>query len=97
MAELLSTLNTPAFVARSSVHTPLATVKTKHMLRRAFQYQVDGVCFSLVEVLSTCPTNWGIPPAESLGWLEQNMLPYYPLGVFKTPDGEARAPQPLDP
>ena len=95
VAEMLSTLRTPAFVARGSVHTPLLTVSAKDLIRSAFQYQVEGTCFSLVEVLSTCPTNWGMPPVESTQWLEKNMLPYYPLGVFKTPDGESREPKPL--
>ena len=67
----------------------------KDILRRAFTYQVRGTCFTMVEILSTCPTNWGIPPVESTRWLEQNMMPYYPLGVFKTPEGESRAPRPL--
>jgi 2-oxoglutarate ferredoxin oxidoreductase subunit beta len=95
VAELVSTLRTPAFVARASVHTPLHAVFAKHMIRRAFQYQKENACFSLVEVLSTCPTNWGIPPAEATAWLEKNMIPYYPLGVFKTPGGEDRAPKPV--
>ncbi len=94
IAELLCTLKTPAFVARASVHDPLLTINAKQMLRRAFQYQVDDTCFSLVEILSACPTNWGLPPAEATEWLARNMLPYYPLGVFKTPDGEDRAPGP---
>ncbi len=95
IAELISTLRTPGFVARASVHSPLYAVHAKEMIRRAFRYQKEGTCFSLVEVLSTCPTNWGIPPVEALAWLEQHMLPYYPLGVFKTPDGPDRAPGPL--
>ena len=95
VVELISTLRTPAFVARASVHTPLHTVGAKDILRRAFTYQVRGTCFTMVEILSTCPTNWGIPPVESTRWLEQNMMPYYPLGVFKTPEGESRAPRPL--
>lgn len=96
VAELIATLKTPAFVARTAVHTPLRAVQAKDVLRRAFQYQLDGTCFSLVEVLSTCPTNWGMPPAEACQWLEQNMVPYYPLGVFKVPGGADRAPRPLD-
>ena len=95
VAELLSTLRTPAFIARASVHTPLYAVNAKEMLRRAFRHQAEGRCFSLVEVLSTCPTNWGLPPTEATQWLEQNMLPYYPLGIFKEPGGEDRAPNPL--
>jgi 2-oxoglutarate ferredoxin oxidoreductase subunit beta len=94
IAELMSTLKTPAFIARASVHNPLAAVNAKEMLRRAFRYQVQETCFSLVEILSTCPTNWGIPPAESTVWLERNMMPFYPLGVFKTPEGDDRAPLP---
>ncbi len=58
----------------------------RRAIRTAFQYQVDGRCFSLVEVLSTCPTNWGLTPSESTEWVETNMSPYYPLGVFKTPE-----------
>jgi 2-oxoglutarate ferredoxin oxidoreductase subunit beta len=95
VAELISTLRTPAFVARASVHNPLVSVHAKEMLRRAFTHQVEGSCFSLVEILSTCPTNWGIPPSEATGWLEKNMLPYYPVGVFRTPDGGSREPKPM--
>ncbi len=95
MAELVSALRTPAYVARASSHSPLHTVQAKAMIRRAFQYQVEGTCFSMVEVLSTCPTNWGLPPNEADRWLEEQMMPYYPLGVFKTPDGRDRAPKPL--
>jgi len=95
VTELLSTLRTPAYIARCSVHAPLYVAKAKAMVRQAFRYQVAETCFSLVEVLSTCPTNWGMPPAEAAQWLEETMLPYYPLGVFRMPEGESRAPQPL--
>jgi 2-oxoglutarate ferredoxin oxidoreductase subunit beta len=97
VVELLSTLRTPAFIARAAVHTPLHAVRAKAMLRRAFQHQVEGTCFSMVEVLSTCPTNWGMPPREACDWVETNMVPYYPLGVFKTPDDISRAPLPKAP
>jgi 2-oxoglutarate ferredoxin oxidoreductase subunit beta len=86
IAELLSTLRTPAYVVRSAVHTPQLMVKTKQMLRRAFELQAAGRCFTFVEVLSTCPTNWGMSPVKALGWLQENMMPYYPIGVFKDPD-----------
>lgn len=86
MAELLSSLRTPAFIARMSVHTPMHAVKAKAAIKRAFGYNVENRCFSLVEVLSTCPTNWGMTPSESTRWLEENMMPYYKLGVFKTPE-----------
>ena len=88
VAELLSALVTPAFIARASMHTPLEVVKAKALIKRAFQYQMDGTCFSLIECLSTCPTNWGIAPPDALKWLEDNMLPYYPLGIKKTPEGK---------
>ncbi|MEJ5165825.1 MAG: thiamine pyrophosphate-dependent enzyme [Thermoanaerobaculia bacterium] len=86
MAELISSLKTPAFVARCSAHNPLLVVKLKESVKKAFQYQVEGRCFTFVEVLSTCPTNWGITPTEALKWLEENMLPYYKLGIFKEPE-----------
>jgi len=95
MAELLSTLRTPAFIARGSVHSPLASARTKGLIRRAFEHQIAETCFSLVEVLSTCPTNWGQSPAEAGQWVEEHMVPYYPLGVFKTPGEGDRAPLPL--
>ncbi len=86
MSELLTTLKTPAFVVRASLHTPQHIIQSKQALRRAFEYQKAGTCFSFVELLSICPTNWGIAPVQSNKWLEQTMLPYYPLGVFKTPE-----------
>jgi 2-oxoglutarate/2-oxoacid ferredoxin oxidoreductase subunit beta len=95
MTELLSTLKTPAFVARAAVHTPLQAVRAKRLITRAFQYQVANTCFSLVEVLSTCPTNWGLTPLEAAQWLETQMVPYYPLGVFKSPESGDRAVLPL--
>ena len=95
VAELLATLRTPAFIARAATHTPRHLIQAKELLRRAFRHQAEGRCFSLVELLAICPTNWGMPPGEASQWLEEHMIPYYPLGVFKTPDGDDRAPQPL--
>jgi len=90
VAELLATLTTPAFIARGSAHDGKSTLKLKKLIRRAFEYQRDGRCFSFVEVLSTCPTNWGLSPDESSDWLKDTMMPYYPLGTFKEPpDTEA--------
>jgi 2-oxoglutarate ferredoxin oxidoreductase subunit beta len=88
VCELLSTLRTQAYVVRCAVHTPQLMVQTKHAIRRAFELQAAGRCFTFVEVLSTCPTNWGMTPTRSLEWLQQHMVPYYPLGVFKDPDLE---------
>ncbi len=85
VAELLSTLRGKAFIARGSAHSPQEIVKTKALVRRAFELQARNECFTFVEVLSTCPTNWGMTPTEASDWLERNMLPYYPLGVRKDP------------
>jgi 2-oxoglutarate ferredoxin oxidoreductase subunit beta len=88
MAELLATLETPAFIARGSAHDGKSTLKTKKLIRKAFEHQRDGRCFGFVEVLSTCPTNWGLSPDESARWVAEAMIPAYPLGVFKEPDGK---------
>jgi 2-oxoglutarate ferredoxin oxidoreductase subunit beta len=85
MAELLATLETPAFIARGSAHDGKSTAKTKKLIKKAFEYQRDNRCFSFVEVLSTCPTNWGLSPAEADAWVETAMIPQYPLGIFKEP------------
>lgn len=97
MVELLASLRTPAFLARVSVHDVFHIIQAKEVLRQAFEYQAQGTCFSMVEFLSTCPTNWGLTPKEACEWLEAHMIPYYPLGIFKTPDGPDRAPGPLYP
>jgi len=86
MAELIATLTTPAFVARVSTHSPKEIIKAKDVIRQAFKYQADGRCFSFVEALSICPTNWGLSVREAEKWLQREMLPYYPLGIFKRPE-----------
>ncbi len=86
MVELLASLHTPAYIARVSMHNPAETLKAKEVIRQAFKYQIEGRCFTFVEILSTCPTNWGLSTRESEKWLEENMIPYYPLGVKKRPE-----------
>jgi len=86
--ELLSALRTPAYIARVAVHTPRHVIEAKKAIRKAFQYQAQGRCFSLVEVLSTCPTNWGMTPIEATQWVQDNMVPYFPLGELKVPEEE---------
>jgi 2-oxoglutarate/2-oxoacid ferredoxin oxidoreductase subunit beta len=83
MSEILATLDGAAFVARVSVHNPQEVVKAKKAIRKAFDYQLSQKGFTLVEVLSSCPTNWGFTPTEALKWLEKNMIPYYSLGIKK--------------
>jgi len=86
MAELLSSLMTPAYITRQAAITPKYINRAKKALKKAFTYQIEGRCFSFVEVVSTCPTNWGMTPLEAIQWAEETMLPYYPLGEFKTPE-----------
>ncbi len=88
IAEMLATIDGAAFVERVAVNNPANIRKAKKAIKKAFECQINNEGFSIVEVLSTCPTNWGIPPVEALRWLEQNMIPYYPLGNFRKP-GEA--------
>ncbi len=88
MCEMLSTLTGVALAERCAVNNVKNIMKTKAAIKKAFQNQIDKKGFSIVEVLSTCPTNWGLSPVESLKWLEDNMIPYYPLGVYKDKDGE---------
>jgi len=83
ISEMLSVLDGPAFIARVSVHAPKHIREAKKAIKKAFQAQLDGKGFALVEVLSTCPTNWGMTPLEAVKWLDENMIPVYPLGTFK--------------
>jgi 2-oxoglutarate ferredoxin oxidoreductase subunit beta len=82
VCELLAALEGPAYLARVTVTKPARVRQAKRAIRTAFQAQLKGLGFSLVEVLSTCPTRWGMPPGEALVWLEENMVPYYPLREF---------------
>ena len=83
VCEMLSELDGPEYLERVTVNNVKNIMKAKKAIKKAFQNQVDGKGFSLVEVVSTCPTNWGMTPQNALKWLEENMLPYYPLGVYK--------------
>ena len=83
ICELLSTLEAPAYLERVAVNSVKNVNRAKKAIKKAFQNQVEGKGFSLVEVLSACPTNWGMTPQEALKWLADNMIPYYPLGVKK--------------
>ncbi len=83
MAEMLATLDGAGYVVRRSLHDPTNIRKAKKAIRTAFETQVRGLGFSMVELLSTCPSNWNLTPVELLRWLEEHMLPYYPLGDYK--------------
>ena len=83
VCEMLSTLSGTAYAERVAVDTIPNIRKAKAAIRKAFDTQIAKKGFSIVEVLSTCPTNWGLTPDEALQWLRDNMMPYYPLGVYK--------------
>ena len=83
VSEMLGTLNGPAYIERVSVHDVPHIRKAKAAIKKAFQLQMEGRGFTMVEVLSTCPTNWGKTPQESMQWVKDAMMPVYPLGVFK--------------
>ena len=83
VCEMLSTLDGVAYAERVSMDTVPHINAAKKAIKKAFQYQVEGKGFTIVEVLSTCPTNWGLSPVKALSWLQENMIPHYPLGVYK--------------
>lgn len=91
VCEMLATLEGPAFIERVSVHDVPNIIKARKAIEKAFEYQLQGKGFTLVEVLSTCPTNWGVTPAEAMDKVRSQMMPYYPLGVYKDiGSGDAR-------
>lgn len=83
VCEMLSTLDGTTYAERVAVDSPKNVIAAKKAIKKAFQNQIDKKGFSIVEVLSTCPTNWGMTPTDALEWLRQNMMPFYPLGVYK--------------
>lgn len=83
VCEMLSQVDGATYLERVAVNNVPNVKKAKAAIKKAFRNQLEGKGFSLVEVLSTCPTNWGLAPDKALAWLEENMIPYYPLGVYK--------------
>ncbi len=88
ICEMLSELEGPEYLERVTVNSVANVRKAKKAIKKAFQNQLDGKGFSLVEVVSSCPTNWGMTPAEALKWIDDKMLPYYHLGVYKDRSAE---------
>ena len=82
MSEMLATLDGCAYAERVMVAYPASIMKAKKAIKKAFTLQLAGAGFTMVELLSTCPTNWGLSPVESIGWLKENLVPCYPLGVY---------------
>ena len=83
MCEILNQLTAPYFLERTSCNNPANVNKTKAAIKKAFQNQLDGKGFSMVEIVTSCPTNWGLDPIEALDFLENNMLKEFPLGVVR--------------
>ena len=88
VCELLSALDAPYYIERVAVNNVKNVLAAKKAIKRAFTNQVNGKGFSLVEVISSCPTNWGMTPVNALKWIDENMIPYYPLGVYKDKEKE---------
>lgn len=86
MCELLATIDGAKYIERVAVDTPGNIRKAKKAIKNAFMCQISNKGFSMVEVLATCPTNWKLSPVESVKWLQDNMIPYYPLGKFRSPE-----------
>ncbi len=93
MAEMLATLRGVAYLARVALAGPGYIHKAKRAIKKAFQAQLDGKGFSMVEMLSTCPVTWGMQPVDAMRWVETEMIAAFPLGEFVTPDGAAAAPR----
>ncbi len=89
MSELIAQLECAVYVERVALNSPANVRKAKKAVARAFEVQESGAGFSFVEFLSTCPTNWGLTPADALGWVNDKMIPYYPLGCLRSPEQEA--------
>jgi 2-oxoglutarate ferredoxin oxidoreductase subunit beta len=91
ICEMVSTLDGVAYAERVSVDSVKNILSAKRAIHKAFENQINGLGFSIIEVISACPTNWGLPPQEALQWLRDNMLTYYPLGVYKDKTAEKKA------
>lgn len=83
MCEVLDSLTAPVYLERTSCNTPQNVIKTKNAIKKAFQNQIDGKGFSMVEIVTSCPTNWGMEPLDALDYIEEKMLPEFPLGVVR--------------
>lgn len=83
MCEILSQLTAPYYLERTSCNTPANVMKTKKAIKKAIQNQLDGKGFSMVEIVTSCPTNWGMDALSALDFLEEKMLAEYPLGVYR--------------
>ena len=87
---MLAQLDGPEYLERVTVNNVKQIKNAKRAIKKAFQNQIDGKGFSLIEVISSCPTNWGMTPQAALKWIDEKMIPYYPLGVYKDRSAEKK-------
>ena len=88
MCEILNQLTAPYYLERTSCNSPANVMKTKKAIKKAFQNQLDGTGFSMVEIVTSCPTNWGLDPIQALDYIDEKMLKEFPLGVIRDRDKE---------
>lgn len=90
VCEMLSTLDGVAYAARVAVNNVKNVMAAKAAIKKGFETQIAKKGFSIIEVISACPTNWGMTPIDALKWVEDKMIPYYPLGVYKDKTAEEK-------
>ena len=90
VSEMLATLDGAKYIERASLDSPAAIMKAKKAIRRAFEVQKEGLGFSMIELISSCPTNWGLTPVDALKLIREKIIPYYPLGIYKDSTKEAK-------
>lgn len=90
MCELLRTLPGVCYLERTTVHTPAGVLKTRKAIKNAFTYQMEGKGFSMVEILSQCPTDWAMTPLQAIERVDKEMVPYFPPGIYKSPNPKAK-------
>ena len=90
VSEMLATLDGPEYIERVAVNNVKNIKNAKKAIEKAFRNQVEKKGFSLIEVVSTCPTNWGMTPTDALKWVDEKMIPHYPLGVYKDRSAEKK-------
>ena len=83
VSEMLASLTGPAYIERVSISTPAQVAAAKKAIRKAFEIQKQGLGFTFIEVVASCPTNWGLTPVKAMEFVREKMIPYYPLGVYK--------------
>ena len=88
MCELISVLEAPKFVARYALNTPKGVMDAKKGIRKAFEMQLKGEGFTFIELLTNCPTNWGMNPIDTLDYMNTNTIPYFTPGIFKDKEAE---------